>query len=72
MLGAWPEVSSPMTPAPPEGADRSRPSPEPASGAVLFVRYAFPPNCHGYCGPSDNTGFFEYGVSGGAWTRGCG
>lgn len=34
------------------------------TGPGLFVRYAFPPNSHGYCGPGDNTGFFEYGVSG--------
>jgi uncharacterized protein DUF6390 len=46
-----------------EAADPTRHH-EPASGPVLFVRYAFPPNSHGYCGPSDNTGFFEYGVSG--------
>ena len=35
-----------------------------AAGPVLFVRYAFPPNLHGYCGPADNTGFFDYGVTG--------
>jgi hypothetical protein len=34
------------------------------SGPVLFARYAFPPNSHGYCGPTDHTAFFEYGVSG--------
>ena len=33
-------------------------------GAVLFVRYAFPPNHHGYCGPADNASFFEYGATG--------
>jgi hypothetical protein len=33
-------------------------------GPVLFARYAFPPNSHGYCGPADHTAFFEYGVSG--------
>jgi len=31
---------------------------------VLFARYAFPPNSHGYCGPADHEAFFEYGVSG--------
>ena len=35
-----------------------------ASGPVMFARYAYPPNSHGYCGPGDSTGFFEYGVSG--------
>jgi len=33
-------------------------------GPVLFARYAFPPNSHGYCGPADNGTFFEYGVHG--------
>jgi Family of unknown function (DUF6390) len=33
-------------------------------GPVLFVRYAFPPNQHGYCGPADSASFFEYGVTG--------
>jgi hypothetical protein len=33
-------------------------------GPVLFARYAFPPNSHGYCGPDDHTAFFEYGVAG--------
>lgn len=31
---------------------------------MLFARYAFPPNSHGYCGPGDSTAFFEYGVAG--------
>jgi Family of unknown function (DUF6390) len=35
----------------------------PAPGPILFVRYAFPPNRHGYCGPADTQSFFEYGVS---------
>lgn len=33
-------------------------------GPILFVRYALPPNRHGYCGPNDNASFFEYGVTG--------
>ena len=33
-------------------------------GPVLFARYAFPPNYHGFCGPGDHTSFFEYGVAG--------
>ncbi|MGI9093114.1 MAG: DUF6390 family protein [Mycobacteriales bacterium] len=32
-------------------------------GPILFVRYAYPPNRHGYCGPADNQSFFEYGAS---------
>lgn len=31
-------------------------------GPVLFARYAFPPNSHGYCGPDDHGTFFEYAV----------
>jgi hypothetical protein len=33
-------------------------------GPVLFARYAFPPNSHGFCGPADHGGLFEYGVAG--------
>ena len=33
-------------------------------GPVLFARYAFPPNSHGFCGPADHDAFFEYGVAG--------
>ncbi len=36
----------------------------PVSGPVLFARYAFPPNVHGYCGPHDHESFFEHGVTG--------
>jgi uncharacterized protein DUF6390 len=35
-----------------------------APGPLLFVRYAFPPNHHGYCGPNDSASFFEYGATG--------
>jgi len=31
---------------------------------VLFARYAYPPNSHGFCGPGDHTGLFEYGAAG--------
>lgn len=34
------------------------------AGPVLFARYAYPPNSHGYCGPADHAAFFEYGVAG--------
>jgi hypothetical protein len=37
---------------------------EPVPGPVLFARYAFPPNSHGFCGPADSGGLFEYGVAG--------
>ncbi|MEP6599921.1 MAG: DUF6390 family protein [Actinomycetota bacterium] len=32
-------------------------------GPTLFVRYAFPPNYHGACGPPDSQALFEYGVT---------
>ena len=28
---------------------------------MLFVRYAYPPNLHGYCGPNDTGSFLAYG-----------
>lgn len=34
------------------------------TGALLFARYAYPPNVHGYCGPADHTALLEYGASG--------
>lgn len=33
-------------------------------GALLFGRYAFPPNRLGYCGPGDHQALFEYVTSG--------
>lgn len=47
----------------PEAPARLPPS-RAVPGPVLFARYAFPPNSHGFCGPEDHTAFFEYGVSG--------
>lgn len=35
-----------------------------SSGALRFVRYAFPPNLLGYCGPEDHSALFEYGTAG--------
>ena len=34
------------------------------TGPVLFARYAFPPNHHGYCGPVDTAGFLQLGLAG--------
>jgi Family of unknown function (DUF6390) len=34
------------------------------SGALLFGRYAFPPNRLGYCGPGDHQALFEYVTTG--------
>jgi len=33
-------------------------------GPLLFVRYAYPPNALGYCGPPDSAAFREYGRAG--------
>ncbi|MEJ7832918.1 MAG: DUF6390 family protein [Nocardioides sp.] len=30
---------------------------------MLFARYAYPPNSHGFCGPLDHVEFFEHGVA---------
>ncbi len=35
----------------------------PVPGPILFVRYAFPPNFHGACGPPDHQALFQYGAS---------
>ncbi len=34
------------------------------SGLQLFVRYAYPPNERGYCGPADHRELFDYGAAG--------
>lgn len=40
------------------------PSPGDVSGALLFARYAYPPNQLGYCGPADHRALLEYGATG--------
>jgi len=40
-------------------------SPGPGTdGPLMFVRYAYPPNALGYCGPDDFAAFREYAVAG--------
>ncbi|GAA4707460.1 DUF6390 family protein [Phytohabitans rumicis] len=34
------------------------------NGALMFVRYAYPPNSMGFCGPADSTGFRQYAEAG--------
>jgi hypothetical protein len=34
------------------------------SGAVVFARYAYPPNALGYCGPADSTALLQYAAAG--------
>jgi hypothetical protein len=36
----------------------------PVSGAILFARYAYPPNALGYCGPQDHGALLQYGAHG--------
>lgn len=36
----------------------------PLPGPIMFVRYAFPPNYHGSCGPADSESLFAYGAHG--------
>ncbi|MCA1654963.1 MAG: DUF6390 family protein [Pseudonocardiaceae bacterium] len=36
----------------------------PASGAWLFLRYAYPPNALGFCGPADSGALLQYGQAG--------
>jgi hypothetical protein len=42
----------------------ARPAEPGLAGPLLFVRYAYPPNTLGYCGPADSAAFREYGVAG--------
>src|SRR5215475_10307465 len=37
---------------------------QPIAGPLLFVRYAYPPNALGYCGPADHQAFYQYGAAG--------
>ena len=41
-----------------------RPKPTTGDGALLFARYAHPPNLLGYCGPADHLAFFEQATDG--------
>ena len=34
----------------------------PTNGAILFARYAYPPNELGYCGPPDHRALLDYGA----------
>ncbi len=38
-------------------------APDAVPGPIMFVRYAFPPNHRGACGPADSQSLFEYGAS---------
>ena len=37
---------------------------KPLAGPLLFVRYAYPPNVLGYCGPADHEALHQYGAAG--------
>ncbi len=52
---------------PPALPDASWPEDAPealTSGAILFARYAYPPNELGYCGPADHRALLDYGSDG--------
>jgi len=40
------------------------PGADAAAGPLAFIRYAFPPNERGYCGPADTGSFLGYGQTG--------
>jgi len=40
------------------------PRADPAAGPITFIRYAYPPNERGYCGPADTGSFVGYGQTG--------
>ena len=47
------------------GAPGTAPNTGPDTGGpLMFVRYAYPPNALGYCGPADFAAFREYAVAG--------
>ena len=47
------------------GRTGGRPSrADPLAGAQLFIRYAYPPNSLGYCGPADSDALLQYGAAG--------
>ena len=48
----------------PAGAPAPTAAAPPLPGAQLFIRYAYPPNALGYCGPADSAELFEYGAAG--------
>src|SRR5512141_849475 len=54
-----------MVPATPALPDLTLPPADeveiPTNGAILFARYAYPPNELGYCGPPDHKALLEYG-----------
>jgi hypothetical protein len=48
-------------------ATRSTPAPDGVgfgSGLATFVRYAYPPNLRGFCGPDDSSALRDYGLAG--------
>jgi hypothetical protein len=47
-----------LLPTTPEGTE------ELTTGAILFARYAYPPNELGYCGTADHRGLLQYGAEG--------
>ena len=46
------------------GTRNSGPSGTAGAGLATFVRYAYPPNLRGFCGPDDSTALRDYGLTG--------
>ena len=62
-MNPFAEVSEPTAPT----SDLSWPEDGPealTTGAILFARYAYPPNELGYCGPPDHRALLDYGAAG--------
>jgi hypothetical protein len=55
--------TTPSAPVPASDAQPGR-TPRALAGAQLFIRYAYPPNALGYCGPADSAALFQYGATG--------
>jgi hypothetical protein len=49
---------------PPPGARHGPPVPEAVAGALMFARFAYPPNELGLCGPADSGALLERGSAG--------
>jgi hypothetical protein len=71
LFRAFPSRAKSEVETQPTGSDVRRRAPDPyrsaadhsAAGALLFARYAYPPNELGYCGSSDSRALIEYGAA---------
>jgi hypothetical protein len=67
-MNPLPTMELPVAPVTPPTGLAPLPTPEEegpeilTSGAILFARYAYPPNELGYCGPADHQALLQYGA----------